>query len=210
MKAEIKQGIIGEIQYINTSHIKVSSTGIAQNPAKEQKVVGFQLAGAMYEFFIDLDLAGRAKTINYLDNSYPNNSAIATSSLHIRHQNNIITNCVGSDVSTNDLTTIICGTKGYIKLGGWLEKYHQAYKKDNCRMAYTYRIYDLKNQLIKQQDFAFTTDGEGLCLEIDHVYQLIKNKQIVSDIFPPTLSLEIIKILELTNNVNDEEIIKID
>lgn len=34
MKEEIKQGIIGEIQYINTSHIKVSTSGIDQNPAK--------------------------------------------------------------------------------------------------------------------------------------------------------------------------------
>lgn len=111
----------------------------------------------MYELFIALDLAESAKTIHYLNNTYPNNRAIATSSLHIRHQNNIITNCVGSDVLTNDLTTMICGTKGYIKLGGWLEKYNQVYKKDNCHMAYTYRVYDLKNELIKQQDLAFPT-----------------------------------------------------
>ncbi|WP_368486329.1 Gfo/Idh/MocA family protein [Spiroplasma sp. DGKH1] len=211
MKKDLANGIIGEVQYVQASHAKVSTSGKIANPQPTDKnFVGFHLAGGMYALFISLDILGPAKVVNYLNNYYNSvHPAIATSVLNLRHENNGISTVLGSDTLTNDLSAMLLGTKGYIKLGGNLAKYNADYHKDSCHMAYTYEVYDNQSHLIKTVDLPIQTAGEGLCLEIEHVYELLQANKTTSPIMTPAISLAIIKILELTNNVNDTKVIKL-
>ncbi|AGM24666.1 Gfo/Idh/MocA family protein [Spiroplasma chrysopicola] len=210
MKADIQAGLIGKVQYLRASHAKISTSGQIPNPqSNDQNFAGLHLAGGVYALFIGLDILGPIKTTMHLNNSYPNHPAISTSVLTNRHQNNGISTIIASDSLTSDLSAEILGTKGYIKLGGNLAKYNQDYRKDSCHMAYTYQVYDTNGNILKNVDLPLTTKGEGLFLEIDHLYELWINKQLASPIVPPTISLAIIEILAKTNNTNDYEVVAI-
>ncbi|AOX43418.1 hypothetical protein S100390_v1c00750 [Spiroplasma sp. NBRC 100390] len=210
MRKDIETGLIGTIEYLNASHAKVSTSGKKPQPIpNDPRFVGLHLAGGMYALFIGLDLLGPVQLITHLNNAYPTHPAISTSVLNLRHKNNGISTILSSDNLSSDLSAQILGTAGYIKLGGNLQKYNVDYHKDSCHMAYTYQVYDLQGNLIKNVDKQLVTNGEGLCFEIEHIYELWKNQKIESDIVTKAISLEIIKILELTNNTNDKQIIEL-
>ncbi|WP_416375137.1 Gfo/Idh/MocA family protein [Spiroplasma poulsonii] len=193
---DIEAGLIGTIEYLSASHAKVSTSGKKPQPIwNDPKFVGFHLAGGMYALFIGLDLLGPAQLVTHLNNAYATHRAISTSVLNIRHKNNGISTILASDNLSRDLSAQILGTAGYIKLGGNLQKYHVDYHKDYCHMAYTYQVYDLQGNLLKNVDEQLKTAGEGLCFEIDHIYELWKNQKIESNIVTKAISLEIIKIL---------------
>ncbi|WP_348735615.1 Gfo/Idh/MocA family protein [Spiroplasma endosymbiont of Ammophila pubescens] len=178
MKADLKSGLIGIIEYLNASHAKVSTSGKKPEPKSNDKnFVGLHLAGGMYALFIGLDLLGPAQLVTHLNNAYSTHNAISTSILNIRHKNHGILTIIASDSLSSELSAQILGTKGYIKLGGNLQKYNVDYQKYSCHMAYTYQVYDLQGNLIKTIDEPFTTAGEGLRFEIEHVYDLWKNKK---------------------------------
>jgi predicted dehydrogenase len=208
MKKIIKQGIIGDLTFVHSTHAKVSTSGKIPNPQATDNVAGFHLAGGMYALFITLDLLDSPKTISFLNNSYPNNKAISTSVLNMRHSNNAISSVLGSDAFTDNLTSKICGTKGCIILGGNLKKYHKNYLRDSCHFAYTYSLYDNLGNFIKSEEIPVKTNGEGLCKEIDHVYELLKEHRLESNIVTPKISIMISKILSLTNKVDDTKVIK--
>lgn len=209
MKKDIANGLIGKINYLQSSHAKVSTSLKIPNPTKEENnFVGAHLAGGMYALFIVLDLLGSVKSLTYLNDYYnQEHLAISTSVLNLRMNCGSIATVLTSDSLSNDLSTMILGTKGFIKLGGNIQKYNEDYRKDSCHMAYTYEVYDLSQNLIKKVDLPIKTNGEGLSLEIDHIYQLWNNKQLTSPIVTSEISLMIIKILELTNNINDTKVI---
>ncbi|WHQ37023.1 Gfo/Idh/MocA family oxidoreductase [Spiroplasma sp. SV19] len=210
MRNDIAAGLIGAIEYLSASHAKVSTSGKKPQPVpNDSNFVGLHLAGGMYALFIGLDLLGPVQLVTHLNNAYSTHTAISTSVLNLRHKNNGISTILSSDNLSSDLSAQILGTAGYIKLGGNLQKYNVDYHKDSCHMAYTYQVYDLQGNLIKTVDKQLVTDGEGLCFEIEHVYELWKNQKIESDVVTKAISLEIIKILELTNNTNDKEIIEL-
>ncbi|MGL5268704.1 MAG: Gfo/Idh/MocA family protein [Spiroplasma sp.] len=209
MKKDLAEGLIGEINYVYTTHAKVStSLKIPVPTASDTDFVGAHLAGGMYALFIALDLLGSVKSLTYLNNPYnQHHPAISTSVLNLRMKSGAIATVLCSDSLSNDLSTMILGSKGFIRLAGNIQKYNQNYHKDSCHMAYTYEVYDLSQNLIKKVDLPIKTDGEGLNLEIDYIYQLWNNKKNVSLIVSPEISLEIIKILEATNNVDDTKVI---
>lgn len=201
---------LGKVRYVYASHAKVSTSGKIPNPATHQKIAGFHQAGGMYALYTALALCGPGKIVNYFNNSYPENSAIQTSILSIRHQNSAVSTVVGSDAFTDDLSTKIMLDKGYIKLGGQVERYNQNYQKDSAHLPYTISVYDNQNNLLEFTDLKIRTEGEGLNLEIDHIYELLNNNQKTSPIVSPDLSLMVIKILTLTNQVNDFAVINLD
>lgn len=160
-------------------------------------------------YLLVLILLGPSQLVTYLNNAYATHRAILTYVLNIRHKNNGISIILASDNLSSDLSAQILGTAGYIKLGGNLQKYHVDYHKDSCHMVYTYQVYDLQGSLLKNVDEQLRTAGKGLCFEIEHIYELWKNQKIESNIVTKAISLEIIKILELTNNTNDKQIIEL-
>lgn len=209
MKKDLAQDLIGKVHYVYTTHAKVSTSLKVPNPkSDDHNFVGAHLAGGMYALFIALDLLGSVKSLTYLNNPYnQEHPAISTSVLNLRMKSGAIATVLCSDSLSNDLSTMILGTKGFIKLAGNIQKYNQNYLKDSCHMAYTYEVYDLSQNLIKKVDLPIKTNGEGLNLEIDHIYQLWKEKKLVSSVVSPEISLEIIKILEASNNVDDTKVV---
>lgn len=199
LKQDIKNGLIGNLVLIHATRSKVSTSLKIPEPGPEIKTNGYQFGEAMYPLFTVLDLAGPIASYEYLANSYEHNKAIATSAFLIRHHNNTISTVIGSDHTSDNLQTVIQGTKGYILLGGNLNKYNQNYQKDSSHMAHTYEVRDLANQVVKKFDDPFVTKGEGLFLVLEHVYELWKNNQITSPIMTPELSLAIIRFLSATN-----------
>ena len=201
MKKDIQDDIIGSIILIHSTHTKVSTSLNKPDPQPNIKTSGFHLAGGMYAAFLALDLAGPIKNYKYMTNPYSKNTAIATSAILARHKSKVISTIVGSDQTTDNLTAVIQGTKGYITLGGKLDKYNISYKKDSCHMAHTYEVRDLKNDLIKKYDKFFISNGEGLKFTISHFLELLKNNEKESSIVTKNISLEIIKLLTKTNKI---------
>lgn len=205
-KKIIESKILGEPVYMYATHAKVSTSGNISNPSSDSIVAGFHMAGGMYALFTALHLFGSAKTINSSNNKYKNNSAIQTSVLTIRHQNGCISTVVGSDSFTDDLSTKIMFEKGYIKLGGRIDLYNEPYKKDSAHLPYTISVFDNQNNLQSFNNFKFETEGEGICLVLDHVYELLINNKKESNIVTQKISKEIIYILEYTNNLEEKTI----
>lgn len=201
---------LGQVRYLYASHAKVSTSGRIPNPSSEVQIAGFHQAGGMYALYTALAICGPGKIVNYFNNSYPQNAAIQTSILAIRHHNGAISTVVGSDAFTDDLATKIMLDHGYIKLGGRVDQYNADYQKDSAHLPYTISVYDNQNNLLTFEDLKITTQGEGLHLEIDHVYDLLTNNKTQSNVVTPDLSLEIIKILTMTNQVNDFAVINLD
>ena len=201
MKEEIAKGVIGDLILVHTTHTKVSTSLKKPNPGPELDIQGFQMGGGVYSAFVALDLGGKVIGYDHRSNPYPNNKAISTSAILTRHESGVISTIVGSDYTTDNLTAVIQGSKGYITLGGNLDKYNESYKKDSCHMAHTIEIRDLKNDLISKFDDPFISEGEGLRFTAEHVLDLINEGKTESDIVTPELSIAVIDLLEKTNTL---------
>lgn len=212
LKETIADGTLGEIKYVQTSHMKVSTKGIVPNPTKEMNnFVGVHMAGGMYPMFLALDILGEPTKVHSFNERYNNeHHAISTSVMNMRFKNGGVATVLISDSITDNTEAKIIGTKGYALLGGQVEKYNEDYKKDSCHMAYTCRVFDHNSNLISLFDEKLKTDAEGLNFEIEHIYHLWQSGEKFSDIVTPEISTNIMKILELTNKVIDEEVINLE
>ena len=199
MKEEIAKGVIGDLILIHTTHTKVSTSLRKPNPGPNDEGWGFQMGGGVYSAFVAMDLGGKVIGYDHRANEYPNNKAISTSAILTRHESGVISTIVGSDYTTDNLTAVIQGSKGYITLGGNLDKYNESYKKDSCHMAHTIEIRDLKNELISKFDDPFISEGEGLRFTVEHVLNLINDGKTESDIVTPEISMNVIDLLQKTN-----------
>lgn len=198
MKKEITNGQIGDLIFIRTSYTKISTSLNVFNPQKDQDVPGYHFDGGVYPLFLVFDLGGPIINYQYLANTYKENKAISTHAFLMRHQQGAISTIIGSDQTSDNLATIIQGTKGYIVLGGNIEKYHLPYKKDGAHLPYTYQVFDLGHKLVKSVDLPINTEGEGLTLMLEHIFELWVKKAIESPIITRQISLAILMLLEKT------------
>ncbi|AHI52578.1 Gfo/Idh/MocA family protein [Spiroplasma culicicola] len=198
-KQLINEGAIGNVYYLKAGFGKISTSGVIANPKAEEKTNGFHFGGGVYGLYLAYALGGMPSALTSMNQSYKNNKAIASQFYTVKHQSGIISNIIGSSNFTDELSNLVCGSKGYLKIGGNTQKYNQNYKKDIAHMAYTVSHFDFNNNLIKEYDFYFETEGEGLCLELDHVYELLKDQKYESPIVTKEISLKIIETLEKTN-----------
>lgn len=201
-KKWIQSGDIGNVILIHTTHTKVSTSLNKPDPDPDNKGFGFQFGGGVYSAFTALDIAGEIESFDHKSNPYPrNNNGISTSAILARHKNGTISTIIGSDYTTDNLTAVIQGEKGYIVLGGNLDKYNDSYKKDSCHMAHTATLHDLKNDVIKRFDDEFISEGEGLIFTMSHVFDLLIKGRKESDIMTKELSINIIDLLSKTNSI---------
>lgn len=198
MKEDIRNGLIGDVLLIHSTFTKISTSGKIPNPGPEMKLSGFQ-GSLLYAAFLPLDIAGPIKEMNYFANSFKNNPSIEHVSVIARHNNSVLSTMTASSSTTDNSTAVIQGTKGYITLGGQLDKYNKPYKKDSIHMAYTYRLYDLQSNLIKEVDLPFETSGEGLVKEQEHIYELLISNSKISNIMTKEISIGITELLEWTS-----------